>query len=70
MNATGRTVLCRMTSTLLLISMLPVGVGQAQQSLTSFDVPGAVVTRPVGIFPGGNIVGLYVTADVGPTDFF
>ena len=62
MNTTSRTVLGRMTCALLL-TMLPVGVGRAQQSLTSFDVPGAVVTRAFGISPSGNIVGLYITAD-------
>src|SRR6266849_9684827 len=41
----------------------PKDIGRAQQSLTSFDVPGAVVTRPFGISPSGNIVGLYITAD-------
>src|SRR5262249_58563879 len=34
------------------------------QSFTSIDFPGATITRPFGINPRGDIVGLYVSAGV------
>jgi probable HAF family extracellular repeat protein len=62
MTAPSRTMLVAMCA-VTLASMAHVGVVRAQDSLSSFDVPGALATRPFGISATGDIVGLYVNAD-------